>query len=79
METIKLIKKYNGLRPGAVMVVTTATAVKRVAEGVAEYLDRKPDEVIKEDKEVIETKEEKVVFETKEEKPKGKRTIKAPK
>lgn len=72
METIKVIKKHDGLRPGAVITVTTMTAAKRVAEGLAEYLDRKPDEV-KEVKEVIETKEEKVVFETK-----AKRT-KAPK
>ena len=70
METIKIIKKHNGLRPGMVITVTSMTADKRVAEGLAEYLEAK---------EVIEVKEEKVVFETKEEKPKGKRTIKAPK
>ena len=74
METIKIVKKHNGLKVGQVVTVTTMTAVKRVAEGLAEYLDRKPDEVIKEDKEVIETKEEKVVFETKK-----KKTTKAPK
>jgi hypothetical protein len=73
METIKITKKHNGLRPGAVITVTSMTAAKRVADGLAEYLEAK------EEKEVIETKEEKVVFETKEEKPKGKRTIKAPK
>jgi hypothetical protein len=75
METIKIIKKHNGLRPGAVITVTTMTAQKRVAEGLAEYLD------VKEEKEAVETKEEKIEIETKENKPpvRVKKNIKAPK
>jgi hypothetical protein len=65
METIKIIKKHNGLRPGAVITVTSMTAAKRVAEGLAEYLEAKEEKV------EIETKEEKVVVKTKK--------IKAPK
>ena len=68
METIKIIKKHNGLRPGAVITVTSMTAAKRVAEGLAEYLEAKEEKV------EIETKKEKVEVKTK-----GKRTIKAPK
>jgi hypothetical protein len=65
METIKIIKKHNGLRPGAVITVTSMTAAKRVAEGLAEYLEAKEEKV------EIETKEEKAVVKTKK--------IKAPK
>ena len=66
MKEIKILKKHDGLRPGAVINVTDMTADKRVKEGLAEFL-------IKEEKIEEETKEEKVVFETK-----AKRT-KAPK
>ena len=62
-----------------VITVTSMTAAKRVAEGLAEYLEKSeyilvPDGASAND---IVEKEDKVVFETKEEKKK--RTIKAPK
>lgn len=68
MKEIKILKKHDGLRPGAVINVTDMTAEKRVREGLAEFL-------IKEEKVEIETKEEKVEIETKE----VKRRTKAPK
>jgi hypothetical protein len=83
METIKITKKHNGLKPGMVITVTTMTAAKRVADGLAEYLE-KPEAILVPDgasaNDIVE-KEDKVVFETKEEKVEGKkkRTIKAPK
>ena len=63
METIRIVKKHNGLKAGEVVTVTSMTAAKRVSEGLAEYL--------KEEKVEFETKEEKVVVKTKK--------IKAPK
>jgi hypothetical protein len=72
MKEIKIIKKHDGLRPGAVINVTDMTAEKRVREGLAEFVQ------LKEEKVEQETKEEKADFETKEEKPKGRKT-KAPK
>ena len=74
METIKITKKHNGFKVGQVVTVTTMTAAKRVADGLAEYLEAKEVIEVKEDKVEIETKEEKVEVKTK-----GKRTIKAPK
>lgn len=73
MEQIKVIKKHDGHKEGVILTVTTSTAIKRVKEGLAEF-------VTKEAKADFETKEEKSVIETKAKKADVKKNVtKAPK
>ena len=71
MENIKVTKSFDGRKVGEVLSVTTATANKRVKDGLAEFIK-------KEAKEAFETKEEKIVTESKSKKA-TKKATKAPK
>ena len=71
MEQIKVIKKHDGLKEGDIITVTTSTAIKRVKDGLAEF-------VKKEAKEEFDTKEEKAAIESKAKKANIKKATKAP-
>jgi len=58
MEQIKVIKKHDGHKEGVILTVTTATANRRVKDGLAEF-------VSKEAKAEFDTKEEKAVVASK--------------
>ena len=68
MEQIKVIKKHDGHKEGVILTVTTATANRRVKDGLAEF-------VSKEAKEDFETKEEKSVVESKAKKADIKKNV----
>ncbi len=71
MEQIKVIKKHDGHKEGVILTVTTATANRRVKDGLAEF-------VKKEAKEEFDTKEEKAAIESKAKKANIKKATKAP-